>query len=280
MARLTVQKTLKMYVGGKFIRSESGRTTPAKGSDGTVMNVCFASRKDLRGSIQNNRGAQEGWAARTAYNKGQILYRLGEILEGRASTLPTGKKDIYASIDRAVHHAGWSDKIGAVLSTLNPVAAAYINYSLVRPLGVVLLVPHPDDKLLGMVEALCQSALMGNACTLVVPTENAELATHLAESLATSDFPGGVVNILSGDIEAVLATANIHDDLDGIALAEGVISDEALKTAQLEAAEVMRRIVLTGRAARPAGPTELGRLGEVQTVWMSAYEPRGGAAAY
>lgn len=280
MARLTVQKTLKMYVGGKFIRSESGRTVPAKGSDGTVMNVSFASRKDLRGSIQNNRGAQEPWAARTAYNRGQILYRLAEILEGRAATVPTGKKDIFAAIDRAVHHAGWADKIGAVLSTLNPVAAAYVNYSQVRPLGVVLAIPHPDDGLLGMVEALCASTLMGNATTLLVPEANAELATHLAEALATSDFPGGVVNVLTGDIEGVLKTANIHDDLDGIAVAEGVLSDEALKAAQLEGAEVMRRIVLTGRAERPAGPTELMRLAELQTVWMSAYEPRGGAAAY
>lgn len=280
MARLAVQKTLKMYVGGKFIRSESGRVSAQKGSDGTVMNVCYASRKDLRGSIENNRGAQGKWAALTAFNRGQILYRLGEILEGRWNQLPTTEKDAHAAIDRAVHHAGWSDKIGAVLSTLNPVAAAYVNYSMVRPLGVVLAIPHPDDGLLGMVEALCASALMGNATTLLITEKNAELATHLAEALATSDFPGGVINILTGDIDSVMATANIHDDLDGIFVPDGVLSPDTLQKAQFEGATVMRRIVLTKRADVPAGPIELMRLAELQTVWMSAYEPRGGAAAY
>lgn len=278
--RLAVQKTLKMYVGGKFIRSESGRTVPTRAADGTSMNVCYASRKDLRDSIGNNRGAQCAWCDRTAYNRGQILYRLAEILEGRKSTLPTADADADAAIDRAVHHAGWSDKVTAVLSTLNPVSATYVNYSHHRPVGVVLAIPHPADGLLGMVEALCGSALMGNATTLLVPTENAELATHLAEALATSDVPGGVVNVLTGDIPTVLATANLHDDLDALYVTEGVLDADTLRTAQHEGAHVMRRIVLTSRATRPAAPSELARLSEVQTVWMSAYEPRGGGAAY
>jgi len=280
MARLPVQKTLKMYVGGKFIRSESGRTTPQKSADGSVMNVCFASRKDLRGSIENNRASQPGWAARTAYNRGQILYRLAEILEGRLSTLPTSKKDAEAAVDRAVHHAGWSDKVTALLSTLNPVAATYVNYSLIRPLGVVLAIPAPADGLLGMVEALCHSAVMGNATTLLVDSTQAELATHLTEAMATSDFPGGVVNVLCGDIEGVLQTANIHDDLDGMLVTEGVLSEAALTQARFEGATVMRRIVLRPGAKRAAGPNELAQLSETQTVWMSAWEPSGGAAAY
>jgi acyl-CoA reductase-like NAD-dependent aldehyde dehydrogenase len=280
MARLPIEKTLKMYVGGKFIRSESGRVTPAKGKDGSVMNVCFASRKDLRNSLGNNRSAQAGWAGRTAYNRGQILYLIGEILEGRIDTLPTKKKDAEAAIDRAVHYAGWSDKIEQVLSTLNPVAATYVNYSRVRPLGVVVAFSHPKDGLLGMVDALCASAVMGNATTLVVPTAQAELATHLAESLATSDVPGGVMNVLSGDVEEVLKTANIHDDLDGLWIPEGTLSAEALKAAQFEGAQVMRRIVTVPRAGEPRPPSDLSRLSEMQTVWMSAFEPKGGAAAY
>ncbi|MCA9568694.1 MAG: aldehyde dehydrogenase family protein [Myxococcales bacterium] len=280
MSRLAVQKTLKMYVGGKFIRSESGRTVAAKAADGSTMNVCFASRKDLRDSIGNNRSSQPKWAAMTAYNRGQILYRLAEILEARADTLPAKKADVHAAIDRAVHHAGWSDKVTAVLSTLNPVAATYVNYSLVRPVGVVLAVPHPDDGLLGMVEALCAAVLMGNSTTVLVPPASAEVATHLMEALATSDFPGGVVNILTGDIPGVLATANVHDDLDTLFVTEGVLEPEVLKTAQIEAAAVMRRIVIAGRAAEPATPAHLMRLAELQTVWMSAWEPQGGAAAY
>lgn len=280
MARVAVQKTLKMLVGGKFIRSESGRTKPTKGADGSVMNACHASRKDLRSSIENNRDAQGSWAARTAYNRGQILYRLAEILEDRASTLPTKKADALAAVDRAVHHAGWADKVGAVLSTLNPVAATYVNYSWVRPVGVVFAVPHPDDGLLGMVEALCAFTLMGNAGTLLVPHDRAELAAHLMEALCTSDFPGGVVNVLTGDLEEVLGTANVHDDLDTLLLTEGAVSDAALAKAQTAGAQVMRRIVIAARAARAAGPAELARLSETQTVWMSAYEPRGGASAY
>ncbi|MEZ4321333.1 MAG: aldehyde dehydrogenase family protein [Myxococcota bacterium] len=280
MARLPVQKTLKMYVGGKFIRSESGRTTPARGADGSVMNVNYASRKDLRGSIENNRSAQPGWAALTAYNRGQILYRLAEILEDRLGTLPTTQSDAEAATDRAVHHAGWADKVSAILSTLNPVAATYVNYSLVRPLGVVLAIPAPGDGLLGMVEALCASALMGNATTLLVTPASAELATHLAEALATSDFPGGVVNVLTGDLDDVLKTANVHDDLDALYVTEGVLSKGTLTQAQTEGAQVMRRIILTKGAARPASPAELARLSETQTVWMSAWEPSGGAAAY
>ena len=278
--RLAIQKTLKMYVGGAFIRSESGRVVPTPGSDGSTMNACYASRKDLRNSIGNNRGAQGKWADRTAYNRGQILYRIAEILEGRKQTLPTSIEDADAAIDRAVHHAGWADKITAVLSTLNPVAATYVNYSHHRPVGVVLAIPHPDDGLLGMVEALCGSALMGNATTLVVPVAAAELATQLAEVLATSDVPAGVVNVLTGDIPSILGTANIHDDLDALYVTEGVLDAETLREAQFEGAAVMRRIVVTGRAARAAGPAELARLSEVQTVWMSAYEPRGGGAAY
>jgi acyl-CoA reductase-like NAD-dependent aldehyde dehydrogenase len=280
MPRLTVQKTLKMYVGGKFIRSESGRTARAKAADGTDMNVCFASRKDLRDAIGTMRKVQPAWAARTAYNRGQILYRIAEILEARVATLPTTKVDAHAAIDRAVHHAGWSDKVTAVLSTLNPVAATYVNYSLVRPVGVVLAIPHPDDGLLGMVEALCASALMGNATTVLVPVQRAELATHLAEALATSDVPAGVVNILTGDVDSVLETANVHDDLDTLFVTDGVLSADAMQTAQYEGAAVMRRIVVAQRAKSPATPAELMRLAELQTVWMSAYEPQGGAAAY
>lgn len=280
MARIRVQKTLKMVVGGKFIRSESGRVSPVKGVDGSVMNASFASRKDLRNSIANNRGAQAAWAARTAYNRGQILYRLAEILDDRASTLPTTEADAFAATDRAVHHAGWSDKVTALLSSLNPVAATYVNYSKIRPLGVVVMVPHPEDGLLGMVEVACRSALMGNAATLLIPLERAELATQFAECLATSDFPGGVINILTGDIPALLQTANIHDDLDGLVLTEGTVTADVLAAAQVEGAAVMRRIHTIARAKEPAGPNELGRLSEMQTVWMSAFEPQGGAAAY
>ena len=268
--RLPVQKTLKLYVGGKFIRSESGRTLPTTGVKGVPMNVAKASRKDLRDTIAVARGAQRGWAGRTAYNRGQILYRLAEMLEDRADTLPTTVADAHDAIDRAVHHAGWSDKITALMSSLNPVSMAYVNYSMITPLGVVLSAPRAEDGLTGMIEALCVATLLGNAVILAIPTKRAELAAALSEALAVSDVPAGVVNVLMGDVDEIVRHGSRHDDLDGLWLGTGAVSDETLHDAQIELARVMRRVVLAGDATAPASPTQLVGLSEVKTVWMSS----------
>lgn len=277
--RLPVQKTLKLFVGGKFPRSESGQTMAVPSRSGGVVNVSRASRKDLRDAVGTARAAQDPWAAKTAYNRGQILYRLAEVLEDRAAALHTTADDAVAAIDRAVHHAGWADKITAVLSTLNPVGATYVNYSRIRPLGVVVACPDPADGLLGLVEASCASAVMGNGTILIVAAEAAEIALAYAEALAVSDLPGGVVNVLTGDRHELLKHASRHDDIDGLWMGAG-LSDVVVADAEREAARVMRRIVHAPRAEAPATPIELQRLAEVQTVWMSAYEPRGGAPAY
>jgi acyl-CoA reductase-like NAD-dependent aldehyde dehydrogenase len=279
--RLSVHKTLKMYVGGSFIRSESGRTVGLTNAAGEHMNVPLASRKDFRNAMEKARPAQGGWAARTAYNRGQILYRLAEMLEGRASTLPAAGEDTQKAIDRAVHYAGWTDKITAILSSLNPVGMAYVNYSMVRPLGVTLSIPNPADGLLGMVEALCASLVMGNATILMVSTETAEIAVALTECLATSDMPAGVVNVLTGDIHEVLKVASRHDDLDGIYIAETVLNQEQRVDCEVEAARVMRRFMFVPGAAQPARPSDLVQLAEVQTVWMSSMgNMPGGGSAY
>ena len=275
MSRLSIEKTVKQYVGGKFIRSESGRVMARKGSDGRTVFVPQGSRKDLRDAVRTARKAQGPWAARTAYNRGQILYRLAEMLDGRS--LPTADDDAVAAVDRAVHHAGWADKITALLSTLNPVSGTYVNYSRIRPLGVIVAVPDPADALLGMVEAACTSAVMGNACIMVVDASLGELAAAFSEALHTSDLPGGVVNVLTGDAAELLAVASIHDDVDALLLYG---AHPNLADLQTEAAHVMRRIVQRLSAAQPASPIELQQLAEVQTVWMSAFEPQGGAAAY
>jgi len=278
MSRLTVQKTLKLYVGGKFIRSESGRIMAVKSTDGSTINVARTSRKDLREAVAKARAAQAGWAARTAYNRGQILYRLAEMMDGRS--MPTSATDVCRASDRAVHYAGWADKISAVLSSLNPVASTYVNYSRIRPLGVVIMAPAARDGLLGLIEAACSSAVMGNATLLLVPAELGELAAALSECLATSDLPAGVVNILTGDVGECVHVVSRHDDVDGLCLYEGSIDAERLADAQTEAARVMRRISLVGGAEQAATPVLLQRLAEVQTVWMSSYEPKGGAAVY
>ena len=277
--RLRIDKTLKMYVGGKFIRSESGRTMPVENDAGRIVNVPRGSRKDLRDAVRVARAAQAPWAAMTAYNRGQILYRLAEMLEDRLSTLPTTPADAAAAIDRAVHHAGWSDKVTAVLSTINPVALTYVNYSRIRPLGVVAAAPDPADGLLGIVEALCASAVMGNGTILLVDARRGELAVALSEVIAVSDVPAGVVNLLTGDLDELLPRAAAHDDIDGLYLA-GSAGERIRKVLDEEGARVMRRLLAVPGAEKAATPIELSKLAEVQTIWMSAYEPRGGAAAY
>ena len=270
MSRLAVLKTLKMYVGGKFIRSESGRVIATRSSRGEPMYVCRASRKDFRNTVGIARAAQKGWAAKTGLNRGQILYRLAEMLEDRATSMATATDDVLAAADRAVHHAGWSDKITAVLSSVNPVASGHVNYSMLRGMGIVVAIPDPKDGLVGLVEAACAALLMGNSVILLVPTARAELATTLAEALATSDFPAGVVNILTGDVPGVLEWANRHDDVDAIYVA-GTGLDEALMQETREAsARVIRRIIKVPSGQCPATPSTLQRLAEVKTVWMSS----------
>ncbi|HHO49636.1 MAG TPA: aldehyde dehydrogenase family protein [Deltaproteobacteria bacterium] len=275
-ARLTIDKTLKLYVGGKFIRSESGRTMPIEDEDHRAVNVARGSRKDLREAIRIARAATGPWAGRTAYNRGQILYRLAEMLEGRLPSLSPGAE---AAIDRVVHHAGWSDKIAAVLSALNPVSTTYVNYARMRPLGVVCAAPDPADGLLGLVEAAAANAVMGNATVLLIDARSATAAAELAEALATSDFPGGVINVLTGELAELLHHAADHDDVDGLYLAHGAT---ASLQGELEAAgaRVLRRMLVVPGAARPATPIQLQKLAEVQTVWVSAYEPQGGAPGY
>jgi acyl-CoA reductase-like NAD-dependent aldehyde dehydrogenase len=268
--RIRVQKTLKLYIGGEFPRSESGRTIAVRSKRGEPMNVSRASRKDLRETVEKMRAAQPGWWKRTAYNRGQILYRLAEILEDRASALPTTEADATAAADRAVFHAGWTDKITALLSSLNPVAGTYVNYSMIGPVGIVAAVPNPADGLLGMVEATCAALVMGNAVALFVPAENAELAIAFAEALATSDVPHGIVNILTGDLAELIGAADLHDDIDALYLAANTLPEKLVHASETEAARMMRRILTVPSAKEPATPHQLGKLAEVKTVWMSS----------
>ncbi|NVB36739.1 aldehyde dehydrogenase family protein [Pseudenhygromyxa sp. WMMC2535] len=270
--RLLVEKTLKLYVGGKFIRSESGRVDRirATGVQPRDIYVCRASRKDFRDAMDQARAALAGWSGRSAYNRGQILYRLAEILEDRAHALPIDDEHVHLAVDRVVHHAGWCDKIQALLSTLNPVATAHVNYSMLRPVGVVVAVPDPADELLGMVEALCAATLMGNVVKLFVPLAAGELATALAEALATCDMPAGVVDVMTTDVPGLLAWANHHDDLDAIYIAEGAVDPELRASTQREAARVMRRLIHVTGAAESASPLTLQQLAEIKTVWMSS----------
>ena len=269
MSRLAIHKTVKMYVNGAFIRSESGRVDAVKSTEGGVVNIPRTSRKDLRNCVEAVRSAQGKWAGRTAFNRGQILYRIGEMMEDRASTLPAELEEVHAAVDRMVHYAGWTDKIGQILSTLNPVAQAYVNYSMVRPLGIVLAVPDPADGLLGIVEATAAPLVMGDTVMVLVPSELGELAAAYSEILHVSDVPAGAVNILTGDVDEALEHAVTFEDLDGFFVFDGSISDARRAAMQLANAQVMRRMLNRSDAGRACIPVELQQLAEVQTVWMS-----------
>jgi acyl-CoA reductase-like NAD-dependent aldehyde dehydrogenase len=234
------------------------------------MYVCRASRKDFRNTVGIARAAQPGWAGRTALNRGQILYRLAEMLEDRAASMNTASADVLAAADRAVHHAGWSDKITAILSSVNPVASGHVNYSMLRGMGIVVALPDPEDGLLGIVEAVCASLVMSNSVILLVPTARAELATTLSEALATSDFPAGVINILTGDVPSVLDWADRHDDVDAVYVAGHALTADRLSETCQAAARVIRRVIKVSSGQSPATPTTLQRLAEVKTVWMSS----------
>lgn len=277
MSRLEVRKTYKLYIGGKFPRTESGRTTPLKNRRGEVIaNVCRASRKDFRNAVVAARAAQAKWAGSTAYLKGQIIYRIAEVLEGRkeqfvdelvlqGTTAPVAKKEVRESIDLLVHYAGWSDKYQALFSSVNPVAGPQFNFSRPEPMGVVAQVAPEKKGLLGLASVIAPAIVGGNT-VVVLASEGAPLsAISFAEVLATSDVPGGVVNILTGHRDELLNHMASHMDVNALVLCS---DDEAeKKMVQLEAANNLKRVSLQADASLKAAADKIMGLQEVKTTW-------------
>lgn len=276
-ARLAVRKTYKLYIGGAFPRSESGRSYAVTSTSGDFLaNASKASRKDARDAVTAARKAFGGWSGATAYNRGQILYRVAEMLESRraqfiAELAESGTKNareiVDASVDRLVWYAGWSDKIAAVAGSVNPVAGPYFNVSSPEPTGVVAVVA-PDQSLLGLVSVIAPVIVTGNTC-VVIASERAPLpAITLAEVLATSDLPGGVVNILTGSVAEIAPHLAAHMDVNALDLAG--VTDEALAVAcEQAAAENLKRVLRPAPADWFADPGT-GRLTaflETKTVW-------------
>ncbi|GAB3648588.1 aldehyde dehydrogenase family protein [Glycomyces tarimensis] len=258
--RLRVKKTYKLYVGGKFPRSESGRSYPVTGPDGTELaNAALASRKDARDAVAAARKAQGPWAGQTAYLRGQILYRAAEMLEGRAGQFAEELADstgadprqalgsVEAAIDRLVHYAGWTDKFASVLGGANPVAGPFFNHTKPEPLGVVVVAAPQDDPLLGLVNAVAPVIATGNAAVVVASEDRPLPAMSFAEVLATSDLPGGVVNLLSGKVAEIMPHLAGHADVNGLDL--GGVADAAL-AAELEAlaSETLKIVRRPGQA--------------------------------
>lgn len=280
--RLDVRKTYKLFVGGAFPRSESGRTYDALAPDGSVLaHAPLASRKDARDAVAAARGAQQAWAGRTAYNRAQILYRVAEMLEGRraqfvAELAAAGAEDPEAevdiSVDRWVWYAGWADKIAQVAGGANPVAGPYFNLSVPEPSGVAVVVAPDRPALLGLVSRVAPAIVSGNAA-VVVASEVAPLpALSFGEVLATSDVPAGVVNVLSGRRAELVPPLASHRDVDVLDLV-GVDDDELVGEARRAAADAVTRVVrprsgdaewATDRAQSP----DLVLAGcEIKTVW-------------
>jgi acyl-CoA reductase-like NAD-dependent aldehyde dehydrogenase len=226
--RVPVLKTYKTYVGGKFPRSESGKTYPIKDSKDTIVaNACRCTRKDVRDAVLAAKSAFSGWQQRSAYNKGQILYRMGEMLEGRKSqfvdeltVLGVKKKyaeaEVEAAIDRFIYYAGWTDKIAQVFGTINPVASQHFNFSSPEPTGVVGIISSEENPLLSVVSLIAPVIAGGNSCVLLAPESNPLPAVSLGEVLLSSDLPGGVVNILSGYHEEMADHLSSHLDVNAI----------------------------------------------------------------
>jgi acyl-CoA reductase-like NAD-dependent aldehyde dehydrogenase len=267
--RLTVRKTYKLWIGGAFVRSESGRYDEAG-----PVNYPRASRKDVRDAVSAARKAAKPWAARTAYNRGQILYRAAEALESRAATIGVGGDEVEAAVDVLLHYAGWTDKLHAVLGAVNPVAAPFLSFSLPEPTGVVGVVAPDTPPLLGLVAELAPALAAGNTAVVVVSEAHPLPGLDFAEALGVSDVPAGVVNLLSGRRTELSTALAAHRDLNAIVDAAG---DPEL-SAELDrlASETIKR-VRHGAAARSyedATGDALERL-EAVTELKTAWHPVG-----
>jgi acyl-CoA reductase-like NAD-dependent aldehyde dehydrogenase len=274
--RVAITKTYKLNVGGKFPRSESGRTYPASGGPGGSIraNVAQGSRKDARDAVVAARKAFGGWSKATAYNRGQVLYRVAEIMEGRRAQFvdllggsPADGRTVDAAIDRWVHYAGWTDKLAQVFGSANPVAGPFFSFSTPEPTGVVVAVAPAADPLLGLISVLAPIVTSGNTCVLLASQAAPLAAVTLAEVLATSDVPGGVVNILTGDPLEMAPHLAAHADVNALDLTG--VAAAARPELEKAAAGTVKRVHSPGPQdfRRPPGTARLRAFLEVKTVW-------------
>jgi len=260
MSRLPVKKTYKLFIGGAFPRSESGRTYEAEG-----QNVARASRKDVRDAVRVARAALPKWAGMTAYNRGQVLYRLAEMIEARTAEfaeLSSGQDEVERSVDRIVWYAGWADKLAQVIGSSNPVAGPYFNFTVPEPTGVVAVIAPDEPPLLGLVTRLLPALTGGNAVVAVASETHPLAAIELAEALATSDVPGGAVNVLTGRRAELAPWLASHMDVNALDLtgADGLSAD-----LERAAADNVKRVIHGEADAQ--SPWDIASFLELKTVW-------------
>lgn len=264
MSRLPITKTPKCYVGGAFIRSESGRVYPINDASGAFFaNIPQCTRKDFRNAVEAAAKAGPGWAKRTAYNRGQIIYRLAEMIEARAGEMAEAiqlhgaskaeaAKEVSATIDRLIHYAGWADKYEQLLGNVNPVASPHFNFTVAEPMGIIAALAPEDSPLLALVSLFVPAITSGNTVIALASASRPYPSILLGEMLATSDLPGGVVNLLTGYRAEIVPTMASHAHVRGIV---GTATPEERKSIQIAAADSMKRLHL--------------RKAEVKTDWFS-----------
>lgn len=277
--RAEVRKTYKLFVGGAFPRSESGRSYAVSAADGTpVANAALASRKDVRDAVVAARAALAGWSGTTAYNRGQVLYRVAEMLEGRRGQFAAevgaaeglsaraARRAVDASVDRLVWYAGWPDKVAQVLGGANPVAGPYFNFSVPEPTGVVAALAPQDSSLLGLVSVLAPVLVTGNTAVVVASERRPLPAVSFAEVLATADVPAGVVNVLTGRTSELAPVLAGHMDVDALDLA-GAGAGERVELERLAAANLKRLLALDEDFAQSPTTARIRAFVEIKTVW-------------
>jgi len=281
VSHLAVSKTYKLFIGGAFPRSESGRTYQARHDDGNFMaNAALASRKDLRDAAVAARKGFATWSKATAYNRGQVIYRMAEMLEGRkaefielimlstGATTKIATAEVEASVDRLVHYAGWTDKLAAVLGSSNPVSSPYFSYSVPEPTGVVGILAPSGSPLLGLISVIAPVITGGNACLAIAAEEDPCIAITFAEVVATSDMPAGVINILTGKMSELAPHLAGHADVNALDLTGAAA--ELRRSLEEAAAETVKRVYvpkgLPDFTAAP-GTARLRAFLEIKTVW-------------
>ena len=276
---LEVLKTYKMYIGGAFPRTESGRFYSPSANNKSLGNICLGSRKDVRNAIVAARSAQSQWASRSAYNKGQILYRIAEMLEGRREQFRTelvaqgltdtaADYEVQESINRWIVYAGWCDKYQQLFSSVNPVASSHFNFSILEPMGVVFVVASEDSPLLGLTSLIAPVVAGGNACVVLASETRPLSAVTFAEVLNSSDVPGGVVNILTGKLDELADHFARHMDVNAVAF-DRKDKNILYRIRELAADNVKRVHAIDMDWAKPesASPYLIERFSEVKTTW-------------
>lgn len=275
--RTPVLKTYKLFIGGKFPRTESGRYYPLTDGNGKLLaNVCLGSRKDFRNAVVAARKAQPGWAAATAYLRSQILYRIGEILEGRTAQFveelvaqgvgeEEARAEVAAAVDCFVYYAGWCDKIAQVFGSVNPVASPHFNFSVPEPTGVVAAWAPSESGLLGLAASIAPVICGGNSLVVLAAETRPLSAVTLGEVINTSDVPAGVVNILTGRRAELLDPMSTHRDVDGVLYCGDDAEEQT--TIQQNAADTIRRVSLRPDQPPAPDPCRILDFMEIKTTW-------------